>query len=502
MKKKEIVVACTFFLMSCVLLGIREGITVKAENNAGENIVIGEGVFPDEKFRTYVEEYVDLNQNKILEQNEIDACESMNLFQKGIESLEGIECFTKLKKLNCGKNQLTQLELKGCKALVLLDCSKNKITNIDIEKNDNLENLICSDNQLENLNLQGKNALQYLDCRNNQLQELDLTQVTALKEIYCGKNNIGVMDFTKTPNVISISCGDSQISSLNLQGCEKLELLECDNGNLSSLDVSGCQSLMFLSCNNNEITGILDFSGFSKLQIINCNNNKISEIKCDDCEQLYQVFCDKKVVVTGVDEQYIYKSEESLPSATPKPDKILDETKAPTLTPKAESYSIKYQMKQGKNNVKNPATYTSKGAKLYAPSCKEYKFCGWYLDEDFKNKITEIPVNRKGNLTLYAKWEKVKVARVTIKSVKRSGSKNAKVIVKKVSGAKGYEISYGKNKKFKNAKKIVTSKTTCTIKKLKKGKTYYVRVRAYKYDSAKQKVYGKYSKTKKVIIKK
>lgn len=502
MKKKEIIALSTAIFMSCVSMGTMEGITVKAEGNGEENIAIEERVFPDEKFRTHVEEYVDLNQNKILEENEIESCESMNLFQKGIESLEGIEIFTKLKNLNCGKNQLTQLKLKGCESLVSLDCSKNKITNIDIQENDSMESLICSDNQLTTLNLQGKNALQYLDCHNNQLQELDLTEVTALQEIYCGENNIEALDFTKTPNITSICCGDSQISSLQIQGCDKLELLECDNGKLASLDVSGCESLTFLSCNNNEITGTLDLSGFSKLQTVNCSNNQISEIKCDDCEELYQVFCDTKVVVTGVDEQYIYTKEEITPLVTPEPSRALDVTNIPTTTPKAESYSIKYQMQGGKNNTKNPKTYTAKGAKLYDPSLKGYSFGGWYLDSAFKNKVTEILANIEGNLTLYAKWDKVEVAKAALKSVKNSGSKKVKVTLKKVSGAKGYEISYGQNKKLKKAKKITTSKTTYTIKKLKKGKTYYVRVRAYKYDSTKRKVYGKYSNTKKVIIKK
>ena len=44
-----------------------------------------------------------------------------------------------------------------------------------------------------------------------------------------------------------------------------------------------------------------------------------------------------------------------------------------------------------------------------------------------------------------------------------------------------------------------TSKKTIT--KLKKGKTYYVRVRAYKKLSGK-KIYGKWSKIKKIKIRK
>ena len=51
-------------------------------------------------------------------------------------------------------------------------------------------------------------------------------------------------------------------------------------------------------------------------------------------------------------------------------------------------------------------------------------------------------------------------------------------------------------------KKSTTTKTSVRFKKLKKGKTYYVKVRAYKKDSANSKVYGSYSAVKKVKIKK
>ena len=76
-----------------------------------------------------------------------------------------------------------------------------------------------------------------------------------------------------------------------------------------------------------------------------------------------------------------------------------------------------------------------------------------------------------------------------------------------MTGAKGYEVQYSLNKKFKKAKtKTVdikkTKKLSLTIKKLKKSKTYYVRVRAYATDASGKKVPGKWSKTKKVKIRK
>ncbi len=84
---------------------------------------------------------------------------------------------------------------------------------------------------------------------------------------------------------------------------------------------------------------------------------------------------------------------------------------------------------------------------------------------------------------------------------KNKKKKSIKVTWKKVSGASGYEVSYSLNKKFKKAKKKTTTKTSYTIKKLKKKKTYYVRVRAYKTVNGK-KLYGGWSSAKKVKIKK
>lgn len=94
------------------------------------------------------------------------------------------------------------------------------------------------------------------------------------------------------------------------------------------------------------------------------------------------------------------------------------------------------------------------------------------------------------------KTEKISVgtARVKVKVKK----KKMIVTIDKVKGAKGYQIQYTKAGKVKKSK--YTTQRSCQIKKLKKG-TYSVRVRAYKLDRNKKKVFGKWSKAKKVKIK-
>lgn len=189
-------------------------------------------------------------------------------------------------------------------------------------------------------------------------------------------------------------------------------------------------------------------------------------------------------------------------TATPTPTNKPTATATATPTPVA-TYTIKYVMNKGTNNTANPSSYSTKNVKLKNPTRKGYTFAGWYTDKNYKNKVTTIKASTKKAVTVYAKWTKVKVSKPTIKSVKNlSGKKMQVILKKKVSGAKGYEISYSyKDKKVKKSvTKVTSTKIKKTIKNLKKGKTYYVKVRAYKIDSTGEKVYSSYSSVKKVKV--
>ena len=90
-----------------------------------------------------------------------------------------------------------------------------------------------------------------------------------------------------------------------------------------------------------------------------------------------------------------------------------------------------------------------------------------------------------------------KVSAVKLKQKKQSVT----VSWKKVSGAAGYQVCYGTSKKWKNKKQKLSRKNKLIVKKLKKKKTYYFRVRAYRMNGAK-KVYGAWSKVRKIKVKK
>lgn len=96
------------------------------------------------------------------------------------------------------------------------------------------------------------------------------------------------------------------------------------------------------------------------------------------------------------------------------------------------------------------------------------------------------------------------LATPALKGVKNAKGKKAVVTWKKVSGVAGYQVWYSPSKKFKGAKKATVKKGKTvkkTLTKLKKGTTYYVKVRAYK-KVGKKTYYSAWSTVKSVKVKK
>lgn len=95
------------------------------------------------------------------------------------------------------------------------------------------------------------------------------------------------------------------------------------------------------------------------------------------------------------------------------------------------------------------------------------------------------------------------VKKTAISSLKNNKSKKAQVVYKKIADAKGYEIQYSTDKNFSKSVKTIkkgSGTTKVTLSGLTKKKTYYVRVRAWKYDTEGEQLYGEWSASKKVKI--
>lgn len=89
---------------------------------------------------------------------------------------------------------------------------------------------------------------------------------------------------------------------------------------------------------------------------------------------------------------------------------------------------------------------------------------------------------------------------VSVASATNVSGKKIKVKFKTSKSFSGYEISYASKKDFSNQKSAKVKSKAALISGLKKGKTYYIRVRGYKMDAYGNYYYTPYSKMKKVTV--
>ena len=73
----------------------------------------------------------------------IEAVTSLNIEGKNLTDISGIEYFTNLTSLNCGKNQLTSLPVGKLHNLNVLNCPDNRLTELAITSVTSLNSLYC-----------------------------------------------------------------------------------------------------------------------------------------------------------------------------------------------------------------------------------------------------------------------------------------------------------------------------------------------------------------------
>jgi hypothetical protein len=194
---------------------------------------------------------------------------ALDVSNKGIGDLTGIEAFYALTDLNCRGNFLTSLNIT---TVVLL------------------QKLNCSENQIASLNLSNQTVLQLLRCEGNLLTTININGISALQEVYCSNNLMTTLDFRAQTNLQKLYCNNNRLTNLNVTGLTQLNQLGCNNNQLANLNVSDA-SLSLLNCGNNLLTNI-DFR-FQEptLTTFNCQANQFSQMDLRGYNQLSNFNC-------------------------------------------------------------------------------------------------------------------------------------------------------------------------------------------------------------------
>ena len=210
-------------------------------------VYITDANVPDKTFREYLLKQFDKDGNGVLTPAERYAVTEIDVENKYISNLSGLQFFPNLKVLNCSHNRLTKL-----------DVSKNTV-------------------------------LQELVCWENQLTSLDVSQNTALQELACFQNQLTSLDVSQNPALQKLSCWDNRLTSLDVSKNTELTYLKCSYNRLTELDVSKNTELTYLDCSYNRLTE-LDVSQNTKLTALYFVSNKITSLQADNCTNLTVIF--------------------------------------------------------------------------------------------------------------------------------------------------------------------------------------------------------------------
>ncbi len=264
----------------------------------------------------------------------------LDVRNKSIADLTGIEGFTALETLFCDSNDLTTINTSQNIALFNLRCYGNQISSLDLSTNTNLQYLSASPNNLTTLDLEFNTALKEAFLNNNDLIALNLDTCVSLERLQVNGNNlsslsivngnnINITEFTAENNPyltcinvddetasylstwskdatasFSIHCNETYVPDDNFENY--LETHDASGnivtvGDSSSMgngianddyvttaNINAVTSLNVVRKNIADLTGIADFV---TLEVLSCGDNLLEELDVSQNLLLTQLYC-------------------------------------------------------------------------------------------------------------------------------------------------------------------------------------------------------------------
>lgn len=293
----------------------------------------------------------DFNNDGEIQVSEAEAVLWLNVNDRNIRSLEGIQSFKNITFLDCGNNLLTELDLSQNTDLKEIRCQNNQISDLDFSQNSKLIIIYADNNDLVSLNIKnGQNTmLAELDATNNSclgcIRVDDVNYASNASNWYKDANTIysedciisfldpnfknallnhnsnvidinrdGEIQYSEAAKTIGLSisnenissmeeieyfcnlkylyCADNQIETLDFSRNTKLRYLQCQRNGLTNLDVSNCLDLEELLCASNELA-TLDISQNYRLKILSFPSNQLTNIDVSHITNLERLSCSR-----------------------------------------------------------------------------------------------------------------------------------------------------------------------------------------------------------------
>lgn len=264
-----------------ILLGIT--VSCSSDNN---NLEVPDNYLniPDENFEAILIEK-GIDSDGIVNQQMLrsDAEKVTKLFLNGanINTLDGIEAFVNLKRLEADANNLTTLDLSNNILLDTISLTSNRLTKVEgLEKAKNLTWLSLSWNYFTEFTLDNNNVKNFL-IDHNDLISLEIANAPKLESAVLNINQIPALDLSNSPLLKVLIFSANKVQTINLDNNVNLEYIYCSSNLFTQFDISNLPNLIDVRVDRNPTLTCIKIANGQEIPNLKLSTYQTANVDCN-----------------------------------------------------------------------------------------------------------------------------------------------------------------------------------------------------------------------------
>ncbi|MCL2387630.1 MAG: stalk domain-containing protein [Defluviitaleaceae bacterium] len=235
-------------------------------------------------FANTMRELIGLDASEPILAGYVSFAPALEIVNRNITSLDGIEHFTSLERLNASGNLLTEVDMSNQPLLSSLTLYNNHLTAINVRYNPMLT-LLTVANMVD---FEANPWLPDMHSGNSHFNTIDISNNPLLRSLNVGNVQLTSLDVSHNPALESLWTWNNQLTELDVSNNPALRTLSAINNNLTTLNVNDNPMLMSLFVQGNQLTG-LNVSNNPLLQRLNASSNLLTTLDVSNNPQLYEL---------------------------------------------------------------------------------------------------------------------------------------------------------------------------------------------------------------------
>lgn len=273
----------TLLIHFCIisLLGIT--VSCSSDNN---NLEVPDNFLniPDENFEAIlIEKGIDSDGivNQQMLKSDAEKVTKLSLNGENINTLEGIEAFVNLKRLEADANNLTTLDLSNNVLLDTISLTSNSLTKVEgLEKSQNLTWLSLSWNYFTEFTLDNDNVKNFL-IDHNDLTSLEIANAPKLESAVLNLNQITDLDLSNSPLLKVLVFSANKVQTINLENNVNLEYIYGSSNLLTQFDISNLPNLIDVRVDRNPTLTCIKIANGQQVPNLKLSTYQTANVDCN-----------------------------------------------------------------------------------------------------------------------------------------------------------------------------------------------------------------------------